>query len=157
VLLVDTTKQLTVNLENKPGRLANLLSALAREKVNLAAMAVMDSHERSALRLIPDDLVRARQVLKGQDVRFSEADVLRVELRNHPGALAHVCELLGTEHINIDYAYCSSGGRNGKVYGFFKVSNTEKALRVLGEVPNSARRRMGRRPIHTRSGQASSI
>ncbi len=154
---METTKQLTVHLENKPGRLANLLNALAREKVNLAAMAVMDTHERGALRIIPDDLTKARQVLKDHDLRFNEVDVLRVELRNHPGALAHVCEVLGVEHINIDYAYCSSGGRNGKVYGFFKVSNNEKALRVLGESPNSARRRMGRRPIHTRSGQPSSI
>jgi hypothetical protein len=154
---VDTTKQLTVHLENKPGRLANLLSALARERVNLAALAVMDSHERSALRIIPDDLPRARQVLKDLDVRFAEADVLRVELRNQPGALANVCGRLGAEHINIDYAYCSSGGRNGKVYGFFKVSNTDKALRVLGEAPNNVRRQMGRRPIHTRSGQTFGI
>jgi hypothetical protein len=157
VLLVDTTKQLTVFLENKPGRVAYLLNSLAREKVNLAALAVMDSHERSSLRIVPDDLARARQVLKDQDIRFSEADVLRVELRNQPGALAHVCETLGAEHINIEYAYCSSGGRNGKVFGFFKVSNTDKALRVLAESPNNARRRMGRRPIHTRTGQASSI
>ena len=58
--------------------------------------------------------------------------MLVVELRNQPGELAHVCELLGGEHINIEYAYCSSGGRNGKTVGVFKVSNTEKAMRVLG-------------------------
>lgn len=154
---MDTTKQLTVHLENKPGRLANVLSALAREKVNLSAMAVMDSHDRGSLRVIPDDVAKARQVLKGMDVRFTETDVLKVELRNQPGALAHICEVLGGEHINIDYAYCSSGGRNGKVYGFFKVSNTEKAQRLVSESPNNVRRRMGRRPIHTRSGNASSI
>jgi hypothetical protein len=42
-----------------------------------------------------------------------------------------VCETLGAEKINIDYAYCSSGGRNGRVFGVFKVSNTEKAKAVL--------------------------
>jgi hypothetical protein len=154
---VETTKQISVFLENKPGRLANVLSALAREKVNLASLSVMDSHEHSALRMVADDHARAVQVLKALGTPFAETDVVRVELKNQPGALAHVCEVMAAEHINIDYAYCSSGGRNGKVFGFFKVSNTEKALRVLGGSSNNlARRRMGRRPIHTRNAQASS-
>ena len=74
------------------------------------------------------------------------------ELRNQPGALAHVCESLASEHINIDYAYCSSGGRNGKTLGVFKVSNLDKAMRVLSESPNNTagRRRAERRPIRDR-------
>src|SRR5260370_40075154 len=107
---METIKQISVFLENKPGRLANVLSALAREKVNLAALSVMDSHERSALRVIADDMPRARQGLKALGTPFSETDVGRVELRNQPGAPAHICEILGAEHINIDYADCSSGG-----------------------------------------------
>jgi hypothetical protein len=74
-----------------------------------------------------------------------------VELRNQPGALAHVCEVLAAEHVNIDYAYCSAGGRNGRTYGIFKVSNTEKALRVLGEGGNNThRRRLEKRPPRDR-------
>jgi len=130
--LVQTTKQITVFLENKPGRLANVLSALAREKVNLAALSVMDRHEHSVLRLVPDNPQSAGKVLQTLNTPFSETDVLLVELRNQPGALAHVCEVLAGDHIAIDYAYCSSGGRNGKVYGIFKVSNSEKAMRALG-------------------------
>ena len=73
--------------------------------------------------------------------------MLVVELRNQPGALAHVCETLAAEHINIDYAYCSAGGRNGKTVGIFKVSNTEKAMRVLGNGTSTARaRRLEGRP-----------
>jgi hypothetical protein len=109
------------------------------------------------LRLVADDLNKARQVIKAQGTPFAETDVVIVELRNQVGALAHVCELLAAEHVNIDYAYCSAGGRNGKTLGIFKVSNTEKAIRVLSESPNnSTRRRMGRRPVHTRS-QLSSL
>ncbi|MBI1913386.1 MAG: amino acid-binding protein [Planctomycetes bacterium] len=128
---METTKQVSVFLENKPGRLAQVLLALAREKVNVVALTIMDSHEHSVLRLVTNDLPKTIQVLDGLNAQHTQSDVLVVDLRNQPGALARVCEQLATEHVNIDYAYCSSGGRNGKVVGIFKVSNVEKALRVL--------------------------
>ena len=142
---METTKQVSVFLENKPGRLANVLSALARQKINITALTVMDSYDNSVLRLVTGDLSRTREVLTGLNARHAETDVLVVELRNQPGALSRVCELLGAEHINIEYAYCSSGGRNGRVYGIFKVSNLEKAQRVLAESPNN--RRLERRVV----------
>jgi hypothetical protein len=150
-LVVETTKQIAVFLENKPGRLANVLLALARDKVNIAALSVMDSHEHSVLRFVADELDKARNLLKDLSIPFAEAEVLVVELRNQPGELAHVCELLGAEHVNIDYAYCSSGGRNGKTVGIFKLSNAAKAIKVLGESPNnSARRKLQQRPLRDR-------
>src|SRR5712692_3938971 len=145
---MPSNKQISVFLENKPGRLANVLSALAREKVNLNAMTVMASHETGVLRFISDDVAKARTVLKNLGTRFSEADVVLLELRNQPGAMAHVCETLAGQHINVEYAYSGPGGRNGKSIGIFKVSNTEKAAKVLAGSPNNLmRRRMGRRPI----------
>lgn len=148
---MQTTKQISVFLENKPGRLANVLLALAREKVNITALTVMDSHEHNVLRFVVDELDKARQVLKEMSTPCAETEVLLVELRNQPGELAHVCELLGAEHVNIEYAYCSSGGRNGKTLGIFKVSNAVKAMRVIGESPNnSIRRRLEQRPLRSR-------
>ena len=145
---METAKQITVFLENKPGRLANILSELAREKVNITALSVMDRHEHSVLRLVADDAGKAMRAIQGVNTPCTETDVLLVELRNQPGALAHVCEVLAAEHIHIDYAYCSSGGRNGKVYGIFKVTNLEKAMRVLTSTPNNTdRRRLERRPM----------
>jgi hypothetical protein len=153
---VEITKQISVFLENKPGRMAKVLSALAQEKVNLTALTVMDSHEHSVLRLVADSLPRTRQVIKALGTPFAETDVVVVELRNQVGALAHVFETLAGEHVNIEYAYCSAGGRNGRTLGVLKVANPEKAMRVLGESPNNlARRRMGRRPIHTRNNAPS--
>ncbi len=128
---METAKQVSVFLENKPGRLANVLSALAREKVNVTALTVMDSHEHSVLRLVAGDTARMLAVLKTLGTPHAETEVILVELRNQPGALAHVCEQLASEHLNIDYCYCSSGGRNGRVVGIFKVSSTEKAMRLL--------------------------
>jgi hypothetical protein len=144
---MQTTKQITVFLENKPGRLANVLSALAAEKVNITALSVMDKHEHSVLRLTTDDPAKTSQVMHKLNTPFTEAEVLVVELKNQPGALSHVCEVLATEHINIDYAYCSSGGRNGKVVGIFRVSNAEKAMRVLAKSPNQSTRRLEKRVL----------
>jgi hypothetical protein len=145
---METTKQVSVFLENKPGRLANVLSALAREKVNVVAMTVMDSHEHSVLRLVTEDLPNTVRVIKSLGLRHVESEVLLIELRHQPGALAHVCESLAAEHINIDYCYVSSGGRNGKVFGIFKVSNTERAMKVLGSL--SSEKRPERRPLRDR-------
>jgi hypothetical protein len=151
---VQTTKQVTVFLENKPGRLANVLAALANDKVNITALSVMDKHEHSVLRIVTDDPAKTTQIMQGQNTPFTEAEVLVVELRNQPGALSHVCEILAEEHINIDYAYCSSGGRNGKVVGIFKVSNAEKAMRVLGQSPNASPRRLEKRVVRNQKTYA---
>ena len=147
---MQTRKQITVFLENKPGRLAHVLSELARQKINIVALSVMDRHARGAsehgvLRLVTDDEALTLKVIQGGKISYTESDVLAVELKNQPGALAHVCETLAAERISIDYAYCSSGGRNGKVFGIFKVSNLEKAQRVLSAPTNN--RRPQRRPL----------
>jgi hypothetical protein len=139
-------RQVSVVLENKPGRLAQVLAALGREKVNLLALTVMDHREQGVLRFLANDADKAVRVLKGQGVPCFEAEVLAVELRNQPGALARVCELLGEEHVNIDYAYCSAAGRNGKTTAVLKVSNTERAKRVLGSADSDAARARGARP-----------
>ena len=139
---METTKQVSVFLENKPGRLANVLSALARERVNVIALTIMDSHEHSVLRLVTSDVPRTVQVLQGLSATHTESEVLMVELRNQPGALAHVCEQLAAAHVNIDYAYVSSGGKNGKVFGIFKVSNVQKATQILSNPKLNSDRRI---------------
>jgi hypothetical protein len=151
---MQTNKQVTVFLENKPGRLANVLAALALEKVNIVALSVMDKHEHSVLRLVTDDPAKTSKVIQSLNAPFTEADVLMVELRNQPGALSHVCQIMAEEHINIDYAYCSSGGRNGKVVGVFKVSNTDKAVRVLQQSPNNSTRRLEKRVVRDQRAYA---
>ncbi len=139
--MAETTKQVSVFLENKPGRLSHVCNALAREKINITAVTVSETKDRSVLRLVADDLNKTRQILKEHSIPFDEHEVVVVEMRNQPGALAQVCEQLAQQHINIDYAYCSAGGRNGKTLGIFKVSNTPKCLKVLAETPVTRARR----------------
>ncbi|MGE3803207.1 MAG: amino acid-binding protein [Gemmataceae bacterium] len=147
---METTKQTNVFLENKPGRLAQVLSALEKDKVSITGLTVMDSHEQSVLRMVTSDPARTALVLKGLSCPFTETDVLLVELRHQIGALAHVCEQLAAEHVNIDYCYVSAGSKNGRTYGVFKVSNTAKAQKAITSSNSKGYRKVGRRPLHTR-------
>jgi hypothetical protein len=113
--------------------LAQVLSKLANGKINIVALSVMDRHEHGVLRLVTEDEAATAKALQALNAHFTESEVLIAELKNQPGALAHLCGRLAEEHVNIEYAYCSSGGRNGKVFGIFKVSNLEKAQRLLSE------------------------
>ena len=60
---MQTAKQLSVTLTNKPGRLATLLTALTKEKVTYRALSVMDSGERGTVRFVPDNVAAATKVL----------------------------------------------------------------------------------------------
>lgn len=144
---MPTRNQFTVYLENKPGRLAQVLAGLAQAKVNVVALAVMDRQDRGVLRMVTEDGAATKKVLTSLNLQASEQEVIAVELRNQPGALSRVCETLAAGHINIDYAYCSSGGKNGKALGIFKVSNLDKAKQILTESPNHHSRRIQVRPV----------
>ena len=99
---MQTAKQLSVSLINKPGRLATLLAALGKEKVGLRALSVMDTGERGTLRFVPDDLSAAKEVLERANLRFDATDVLLVEAPNQSGSFSRICERLAADHLNID-------------------------------------------------------
>jgi hypothetical protein len=150
---MQTAKQLSVSLINKPGRLAALLATLNKEKVSFRALAVMDSGERGTLRFVPDDFNTAKDVLQRTDARFDATDVLLVEAPNQPGRFRSICERLAAEHLNIDYAYhaLDTGGRaKGSMMVVIKVNDLGKAQRVLSENGTTNRRKPGRRPAHAR-------
>jgi hypothetical protein len=123
--------QFSVFLVNKPGVLAQVTKALADQKVNILAMTLVDSQEHGVLRVVGNDAAVTRQVLQRLNLPMNETDVLLVELPNRPGALADVATLMGQNHININYAYCTSGAPGGRTTGIFKVADPTKASRVL--------------------------
>ncbi len=151
---MQTAKQYSVSLINKPGRLAALLAALNKEKVNLRALAVMDSTERGSLRFVPDDAAAATEVMTKASIRFDVTDVLLVDVPNRAGGFRNICERLAADHLNIDYAYSSfatEGRAKGGSLAVIKVNDLAKAQRVLSGNGNTSRRKQpGRRPAHAR-------
>lgn len=148
---MEFVHEVTAHLENKPGRLAKICSALAHDKIDVRAMSVMDANGRSVLRLVIDDLGPTTKVLTSLGTEHSHAEVLAVELENKPGAIAKVLEKLAEEHINIEYAYVSSAKIPGRTLGIFHTSNPKRALKILTEPASSAATGSnGRHPLHSR-------
>ena len=142
-----TATQFSVFLVNKPGVLAQVTTALATAKLNLMAMTLVDSQEHGVLRMVVEDEAETRKVLGKLNLPMTETEVLCLDLSNRPGALADVATLLGENHININYAYCTSGAPGGRTTGVFKVADLNKARHVLGKLgaKNSHKETTGRR------------
>jgi hypothetical protein len=135
--------QFSIFLVNKPGILARVTSALAKAKINVIALTLMDSMEHGVLRLVCDDSGAARKVLGRAHDRWTETEVLVIELANNPGAFSAVAEKLASNHINISYAYCTGGARGGRTNGIFKVADMKKAIKVLEADKNQTAKNAG--------------
>ena len=148
---MEFVNEVTAYLENKPGRLAKICSALAQEKVDIQALSVMETDGPSVLKFVTSDLEATKTVLTSLGTEYRITEVLAVPLENRTGALAKVLERLAEEHINVEYAYVSAMAAPGKSLGIFQTSNPKRAAQVLGESNNSANdRSAGRRPLHSR-------
>lgn len=150
---METTivSEVTAHLENKPGRLAKICSALAQEKVDVLAISVMEAEGPSVLRLVTSDLAATKKVLTSLGTENTVAEVISVPLENRAGSLAKVLERLAAENININYAYVSGGSRQSKSIGIFHADNPKRAVQILGETSTTgAEKSSGRRPLHSR-------
>ena len=127
------TTQFSVFMVNKPGILAHILGELAKAKVNIIAMTVMDSVEHGVLRVVLDNADLAEQILGKTNLPVNKTEVLCVNLDNKAGALAVVAEKLAVNHINISYAYCTAGAKGGRTTGILKVADVKKAIKILQE------------------------
>jgi hypothetical protein len=148
---MQTAKQLSVTLVNKPGRLADILTALSKEKVLMSALSVMDSGLRGTVRFIPDDVAAAQHVLDQMNIPYETTEVLLAEIPSQAGGFGHLCERLATYHLNIDYAYCSfnpQGKAKGCVLAVIKVNDLAKAQHVIAVNGHARNKRLPmRRPM----------
>lgn len=128
---VQLVPQFSVFLVNKPGVLAQVTKSLADAKVNIVAMTLVDSQEHGVLRIVAGNPDNAHRALQNLGLPLTQTDVLCVEMSNRPGALADVAQLLGTNHVNINYAYVSAGAPGGRTTGVFKVADHNKAMKLL--------------------------
>ncbi len=150
---MEFVHEVTAYLENKPGRLAKICSALAQEKVNVLALSVMEREGPSVLRCVTSNLEKTKSALTALGIEFRICDVVAVQLENRTGSLARVLERLAEEHINVEYAYASTMSSPGKALGIFHTSNPKRASQILSEATSSSAassRSSGRRPLHSR-------
>jgi hypothetical protein len=127
-----TLDQISVFVENRPGRLAEITEILAEAGTDIRAMSIADTQDFGILRLIvngPDKAVRA---LKNHDCTVSVTPVLAVEISDKPGGLASVLRVLADGNVNVEYLYAFISRKENNAYVIFRVEDNESAIAVLG-------------------------
>ena len=124
-------KQLTVWVENRPGMLGEVGSALGVKNVNVTAFMASVTEGRVTIRMIVDKRAVAKAVFTKHGWETTEEDVLEVPLADTPGTLGKVAHKLREASVNIDYAYLGSGGSARRVNAYFGVSDLKVAMTAL--------------------------
>jgi hypothetical protein len=125
------TKQVSIFLENKKGRLAEVTKILMDEGINIRALALADEADFGVLRLIVDDRVRCLGVLKSHGLAAQETDVIAVEIGDKPGSLHKIVDVLDREDINIEYMYAFLEKKGTSAVGIFKIDDEARAVEAL--------------------------
>jgi len=121
---------ISIFLENKSGRLAQVTQALADVGINMRALCIAETIDYGVLRIIVNDPALAKRVLTEGGFTVTETNVLVVEIEDRPGGLARVIKVLAAAQINIEYIYAFLT-RSEKAFVVFRLEKLEEAVRAL--------------------------
>jgi hypothetical protein len=123
-------KALVVRVEDRPGMLGEIMSALGAKNVNVRAVYGGNEGGQGVVRLVVDKFAVAKKVLASHGWPPEVEDVLEVEVSDHPGELGGVSKQLGEAGVNIKYVFVGPGGVR-KAAVFLGISDMKAALRAL--------------------------
>jgi hypothetical protein len=124
--------QISVSLENIPGRFLEISEILRAERINIRAISVADTADISMVRFVTDNPEKTITVLRSKGYAVKETSVIAVEVPDHPGGLQAVLKPLKTANINVHYFYPYLGrGESGQPIVIIGVDKTEDAVAVL--------------------------
>jgi hypothetical protein len=126
-------EQISVFLENKAGRLAEVTGILSEANVNIRALALADTSDFGVLRLIVDNNAKAVEALKNRGFTVGRTDVLAVEVEDRPGGLHRLLDMLHKAEINVEYMYAFVQHSGENAVMIFRIDNINEAIRVLEE------------------------
>jgi len=124
-------EQISIFIENKSGRLAEIARILGDAGINIRALSLADTTDFGILRLIVNDREKAKQILKEKGFTVSKTEVVAVEVPDRPGGLSEILQSLDSESINVEYMYAfvERCGENAVI--IFRFDETEKAIITL--------------------------
>ena len=124
-------EQISIFIENKSGRLAEVTRILGEAGVNIRALSLADTSDFGILRLIVNDREKAKAVLKEKGFTVSKTDVVAVEVPDRPGGLSQILQTLDGENINVEYMYAfvERCGENAVI--IFRFDETDRAIKSL--------------------------
>jgi len=130
---MDIAKQLSVFLANTPGTLSEVCGELAKQKINIYALAISDTVDHAVVRMVVSDSKRALRIFEERGTLAIENEVLMIDGDNRPGSLATIADKLFKAKINIEYAYLATSPGSKRGLAILRPSNVKKALEVLSK------------------------
>ena len=124
-------EQLSIFIENKSGRLAEVTQILGEAAINIRALSLADTSDFGILRLIVNDVAKAKDVLKDKGFTVSKTEVVAVEVPDRPGGLSAILQALDRESINVEYMYAFVERCGGNAVIIFRFDETDKAIAAL--------------------------
>lgn len=124
-------KQISIFLENKKGRLANVTKFLADNNINIRALSLADTKDFGVLRLIVDNYEKAIKLLKDNGFIAQLTDVIAIEVEDKPGGLYKVLKVIEDNNINIEYIYATVEKNKDSAIVIFRVDDNEKTFQIL--------------------------
>ncbi len=124
-------EQISIFLENKAGRLAEVTRVLAQGGINIRALSLADTSDFGILRLIVTDYDKAREILKQNGFTVGRTTVVAVQVPDTPGGLANILDVLSKEGVNVEYMYAfvQQSGQNAIL--IFRFDRTDQAIEIL--------------------------
>lgn len=126
-------KQLSVFVANKAGKLVEVTKLLADNGIDLRAMSIADTQDYGIMRLIVNDLEKAKKILEDNGNIFKITDVIGVEIPDSPGGMSKVISILSQNGINIEYLYAFISRSKEYAYVVLRVRDEQKAQQILLE------------------------
>lgn len=123
--------QLSVFIENKSGRLADVAHALADGKINIRALSIADTIDYGLLRLIVNDPVAAKAALVNAGFTVTLTEVLAIEIPDSPGGLAGIIDVFAESGVNIEYMYAFVGTSGENAIVIFRIERIDEAIPIL--------------------------
>ncbi|MFY9942523.1 MAG: ACT domain-containing protein [Desulfobacterales bacterium] len=123
--------QLSVFLENRTGRLADIAVTLGDIGVNIRAMSLADTTDFGVLRLIVNDTAKARQVLKDLGFAVRLTEVLAVEIRDRPGELGRLLRIIEQAGLNVEYVYGFVEKNSDNAILIFRFDDLDRAITAI--------------------------
>lgn len=124
-------KQLTVFVENKSGRVSDILDALGKANIDISALSIADTSDYGLMRMITDEPQKAKEILDGAGVAVKITDALAVPIENRPGGLADVMKRLKDGGVSVEYLYAFVGRKDGGALVVLKTDDNEKAEKII--------------------------
>lgn len=124
-------KQLSVAIENSPGRLFEIASALGEAGINLRALNLVDTGDFGLLRLLVSDLSTTRRILMQKHISARVDEVVAAEIEDRPGTLAQALKHLSEAQVNVNYMYAFTRQSADKAVMIFRFSDNDQAIQIL--------------------------